>query len=287
MGHPDVPGLENEYPDKRAYGWIEELVAKEDGLYGRVKWSDSGKELLANAHYKFLSPFWNAETVQEGGKKYFRPVELVSVALTNKPNLPVNPLANEERKENTMERAILIALLGLANEATDEQIKTAITNNKQAAVTQAEAATALSNEKTAHGSTKSNLELQLANARTELANHKKGRIELMVDSAIKEGRVPVANRGQWIADLETDFVGKSAALANEKVTVPTQSKTGAMGNRRDPVALANEQAINRQVRALMNEKTAKGMAYDDAWALVQQERPELFKAMVQPEAAGN
>jgi hypothetical protein len=61
-------------------------------------------------------------------KNVFRPVELVSIGLTNQPNLPVNPLANEaETESKIMEKALLIALLGLANEANEEQIKTKIT----------------------------------------------------------------------------------------------------------------------------------------------------------------
>lgn len=95
VGHPDLPGA-SEAADRKAYGWIEELEAREDGLYGRVRWSEPGLELLRHGHFKFLSPFWEArEIAVENGQRVYRPVALVSAGLTNQPNIPVRPLANE------------------------------------------------------------------------------------------------------------------------------------------------------------------------------------------------
>jgi phage I-like protein len=95
VGHPDMPGA-HELADRKAYGWVLALQSREDGLYARVKWSESGIDLLRNAHYKFLSPYWEAEEIgHEKGRRIFRPVALLSVGLTNTPNLPVKPLANE------------------------------------------------------------------------------------------------------------------------------------------------------------------------------------------------
>lgn len=95
VGHPDLPGA-TEAADRKAYGWVEDLEAREEGLFGRVKWSEAGLELLRNGHFKFLSPFWEARAIGvENGKRVYRPVALVSVGLTNQPNIPVRPLANE------------------------------------------------------------------------------------------------------------------------------------------------------------------------------------------------
>ncbi|MDX1950943.1 MAG: phage protease [Verrucomicrobiota bacterium] len=97
IGHPDLPALAGNYPDRRAYGWIMKLQARADGLYGQVKWSDPGAQLLRNGHYKFVSPCWEAEEIaRENGKPVYRPVSLISVGLTNAPNLPVLPLSNEQ-----------------------------------------------------------------------------------------------------------------------------------------------------------------------------------------------
>lgn len=95
VGHPDVPQFSNQFPDRKAYGWIMELEARPDGLYGKMKWSAAGMELLQNGHYKFLSPYWEARQIgSENGQPVFEPLSLISAGLTNEPNLPVNPLAN-------------------------------------------------------------------------------------------------------------------------------------------------------------------------------------------------
>jgi hypothetical protein len=95
VGHPDT-ALSSDAADRRAYGWVLELQAREDGLYGRAKWSDAGLELLRNGHFKFLSPYWEAkEVAAENGRRVYQPIALLSVGLTNQPNLPVRPLANE------------------------------------------------------------------------------------------------------------------------------------------------------------------------------------------------
>jgi hypothetical protein len=95
VGHPDLPQA-HELADRKAYGWAGELAAREDGMYARVKWSEAGLELLKNGHFKFLSPYWEARPIgNEEGRKVFQPVALLSVGLTNTPNLPVKALANE------------------------------------------------------------------------------------------------------------------------------------------------------------------------------------------------
>jgi hypothetical protein len=100
VGHPDVRGLEHLYPDRKAYGWIMDLQVREDGLYGRPKWSEAGRDLIANGHYKFLSPYWTADRAGDHqGRPVFRPTQLISVGLTNEPNLPVLPLANSSEAD--------------------------------------------------------------------------------------------------------------------------------------------------------------------------------------------
>ena len=113
IGHPDVPGYENIYTDRKAYGWIMDLELREDGLYGWPKWSAAGQDLIANGHFKFLSPYWEATKIgMKDGKPMFRPTVLISVGLTNEPNLPVLPLANSS--DRAEEAAEPVPLLGCA-----------------------------------------------------------------------------------------------------------------------------------------------------------------------------
>ena len=54
-------------------------------------------ELLRNAHFKFLSPYWEAREIgQENGRRIYQPIALLSAGLTNQPNIPVRPLANTQ-----------------------------------------------------------------------------------------------------------------------------------------------------------------------------------------------
>ena len=47
----------SDQPDKetRAYGWLVELQSREDGIYGRVRWSKTGQEAVDGGDYRFFS----------------------------------------------------------------------------------------------------------------------------------------------------------------------------------------------------------------------------------------
>jgi hypothetical protein len=97
IGHPDIPGTKDQ--DKRAYGWIENMRAEDDGLHFGVKWSAAGRELVENAHFKFYSPLWWVKK----NKGNAVPIGLKSMGLTNDPNIPVPALANEHAAETAEE----------------------------------------------------------------------------------------------------------------------------------------------------------------------------------------
>ena len=117
--------------DTDAAAWVQSLRADpEKGLMAVFRLTDAGADALANRRLRFLSPVW---TLDSDG----RPERLVSVGLTNKPNLPVDPLLNradgeplsveEPTKEGTHPmNEKLIELLGLGPEATEDDIFTAV-----------------------------------------------------------------------------------------------------------------------------------------------------------------
>jgi hypothetical protein len=56
-----------------------------NGLYCDIKWTNVGKNLVKDKIYRFLSPTWILNEKNE-------PIKMLSIALTNKPALPLNPI---------------------------------------------------------------------------------------------------------------------------------------------------------------------------------------------------
>lgn len=119
--------------DTSAYGWILGLkVDPADGLVCNLRLTDLGVADVVNRRRRHLSPVWPLDA--EG-----RPVHLVSAGLTNKNNIPMQPVLNKspspataagqtkpttERIQNMDTKAIALAL-GLAETATAEEIAAA------------------------------------------------------------------------------------------------------------------------------------------------------------------
>lgn len=282
-GHPDLaPQM---YPDKKAYGWITALQARVsnppaagDGLYAKAKWSDEGKTMLANGHYKFHSPYWDVDLIgREKGRNVYRPKTVFSAGLTNEPNIPVLPLANE--KENQMERAVLIAALGLANTATDADITTAI----GALRAEVEKIPGLANEKTTLANDVTAKENALANERTAhtatkttLANVAKQRNELALGNAIAAGRITPAERAEWEGKLVADYDVNAPLLEKKAKSIKTASALANAGERRGGLANAAATKFTSNVRTRMaNEK----INWNQAWAAEKETSAELFAQM--------
>ena len=81
-----------------AAGWISDLESRDTGLWARVRWSDAGLSAVRGGRFRLMSPVFPPPSACEdlGGGK-IRPVMLVSVALTNEPNIRGGkPLANRQ-----------------------------------------------------------------------------------------------------------------------------------------------------------------------------------------------
>jgi hypothetical protein len=85
-----------------AAGWISDLESRDTGLWARVRWSDAGLSAVQGGRFRLMSPVFPPPSACEdlGGGK-IRPVMLVSVALTNEPNIKGGrPIANREPVAN-------------------------------------------------------------------------------------------------------------------------------------------------------------------------------------------
>lgn len=71
-----------------AMGWVTKLyIDPEKGLMAEIEPTPLGAEKINGKVYRFVSGAWTLDDDN-------RPVELVSIGLTNKPNLPVAPMTN-------------------------------------------------------------------------------------------------------------------------------------------------------------------------------------------------
>jgi hypothetical protein len=84
--------------ESRAYGWLTELQARADGIYGRVRWSKTGEEAVDGGDYRFFSTEYdskdcvgcsssNAECGTRNAElPLVRPLRLAGLTLTNMNN---------------------------------------------------------------------------------------------------------------------------------------------------------------------------------------------------------
>jgi phage I-like protein len=94
-----------------ARGWIVGLEARADGVWGRVEWTETGRQLLAEKAYRFLSPV--IRHLKDGTV-----TAILRAALVNTPNL--RGLAALNSQEPTMDfLAKLRAALGLKDDADE------------------------------------------------------------------------------------------------------------------------------------------------------------------------
>ena len=81
-----------------AAAWAKNLRVEDDGLCADFELTPRGRELVEGKSYRFVSPGW---TLADDGT----PIALCSVALTNRPNLPVKPVVNAGFDESKHPRA--------------------------------------------------------------------------------------------------------------------------------------------------------------------------------------
>lgn len=109
-----------------AAGWIKELILKDKKILGRVEWTPVAAKYLENKEYRYLSP------VIQVRDKDQKVMDLLSLALTNTPAIegmtPIVNSINYEGGQNNMDLIKKLAqLLGLSEDATEEQVMEALT----------------------------------------------------------------------------------------------------------------------------------------------------------------
>lgn len=274
IGHPDDAQFSGQsgHTDTRAYAWVTDLEARSDGLYGAFKWSASGEALLHNAFYKFLSPRW---AMQPLGKDTFEPIRLLSVGLTNQPNIPGEAIANSIAVASEVS-------LHSADSKPDEQateqaaqidigtLRTALGIGEE--IDPLEAISELREQSERFYRIACEQSEQLATEATDLANARREHVDLVVQNALLSGRIAPHEAANWRQSFAADADSALAALSAHSHSL----KTAAIANTRAPQTAATGGTEDFIARVEAHAK-AKAMNFAEAWSDLKRQQPDLFQ----------
>lgn len=111
-----------------AAGWIVELQARDDGIWGRVDWNERGRAAVGGREYRYLSPAFRHDAT--GAVR-----QILRAGLTNDPNLHLQALnaRTTHRETDMIDVNKLLAALGLADTADEAVALNAIERLKTGA----------------------------------------------------------------------------------------------------------------------------------------------------------
>ena len=128
IGHPDDPLFQAlpEHMNDTVYGYVTAMRSDSTGIWVQIQWTEAGQELVDNGVYTHLSPRWLSEKGIDGG---YHPVKLLSVGLTQHPNLPVQPIQEAQpmvprELRQLQERDKKIAILHFSQKINERMQKT-------------------------------------------------------------------------------------------------------------------------------------------------------------------
>ena len=109
LGHPDDPLFKSEHSDPRIYGYVKNLCADKDGLWVFVKLTKYGHTFLSKSPGQYLSPRWVLCKTEH--QTAYHPERLLSVGLTQHPNLPVQPIVFDALPKKSFGLCALLRVL--------------------------------------------------------------------------------------------------------------------------------------------------------------------------------
>lgn len=110
-----------------ASGWVDQLEIRDGALWGHIAWTPTAAAQVASREYRFLSPVFDYDLA------FMRISRMVSVGLTNKPNLFLTALNHEAQEHHVPLPIALCSALGIAESATENEAIAAATQLKAAA----------------------------------------------------------------------------------------------------------------------------------------------------------
>ncbi|KNY13653.1 Mu-like prophage I protein [Shinella sp. SUS2] len=250
-----------------ARGWIVELQARGDGLWGKVEWTETGRALVKGKDYGFISPVF-----LHSRSKPYRISGIERVALTNDPNLPFlkslhtrnedQPMLEELRKAlglpETADEAAIVDAVKAAHSASSGHAATIARIAEAAGVAKETGADDLvkavqsrgtpspSAAETENADLKAqivSLQSQISTLATSTAREK---AEAAIDGAIQAGKIVPALRDHMIARHM-----KAPAEVETEIKHLVSLNAGGLGGRKVPESGQVIAAEEDQVRSMM------------------------------------
>lgn len=274
--------------DKTPYGRVRTLEIRDGGIYAEIEWLPGFETLPKRLQ---ISPRWNADPLGGG---IVRPVRLISIGLTRRPNIErtsfVNnaPIPNFEtqQKEPYMDKEIL-TLLGYTEDEVQKIIDKAegaptdvLDRIKKALTDKA----TLENELAAAKSDTAEKEKEAEEAKQQLANSKDAlkasqaaRAKLVVANAVRAGKIAEFQRASAEAILANaeDFEAEEKKIADAPAAVKTEPKTDGI-EKGEKERAKSQQDAQSKFASIVAEKQNSGMDYNAAWNLAKSENAELY-----------
>ncbi|MVA79881.1 hypothetical protein GOZ89_10690 [Agrobacterium vitis] len=265
-----VPGVGGKAP---AAGWIKQLDARSDGLYGLVEWTDKAAQAIRASEYRYISPVYQHD-------KSGQVLRLISAGLTNVPNLDLAAVAASAQPNQEHDMKKIAAALGLSEDADENAILTAInsvlTGNAaiaaaaglSATAKPAEIVTAINSARADVDPTKfvpieqvTALQTGLKALQTKIEGEE---AETAVNRAISEGRLAPALKA-WGLDLHKKDAAAFKAFADASPVLTATQRAGAVppGAQADADLTTEDQAVMSQM-GLSKEAFLKAKKGGDA-----------------------
>jgi phage I-like protein len=184
-----------------ASGWITGIEIRDGGVWGAVNWNPAGQAAILNREYRYYSPVFLYE------KGSGRIVKILSVGLTNRPNLRIPALNHQSRDEREQEDIVMIKkllqALGLAEDATEEAALNAVSKLKTDLATAANRAETPSLDKFVPRADYDAALAKAANAETAMKALKAAELDkeiaAEIDGALKAGKITPATKDFYAA----------------------------------------------------------------------------------------
>jgi phage I-like protein len=116
-----------------AMGWLMDVEIRDGELYGRIRWTETGRRLVQGGEYRFFSTvYFPSSFLRIDGDRY-RPWALDRLAITSDPRKkggkPIsnrNQKPNETKNKDMKELATIAALIGLPADASAADVEAGV-----------------------------------------------------------------------------------------------------------------------------------------------------------------